>query len=58
MRTREERTERQSATNLFRWQSVSEAENCRKQAVIDVFCSMSIDKSRKDSSREDVCRNQ
>lgn len=47
----------ESQKNLFRWQSISLALNCRRHAVTDEFCSMSIERSRKDSSREDTCCN-
>jgi len=39
---------------LLRWQRVSLAENWRRHDVTDVFCSMSIDRSRKLSSRDEV----
>ena len=39
---------------MFFWQSISLALNWRRHAVTDEFCSMSIDKSRNDSSRADT----
>ena len=44
-----------SQKNLFRWQSISLALNWRRHAVTDEFCSMSIERSRKDSSRAETC---
>jgi hypothetical protein len=43
-----------SQKNLFRWHSISLALNWRKHAVTLEFCSMSIERSRNDSSREDT----
>ena len=43
-----------SQKNLFRWHNISLALNCRKHAVTLEFCSMSIERSRNDSSREDT----
>lgn len=48
------RPQHASQKNLFLWQSISLALNCRKQAVTLEFCSISMDKSKKDSSREDT----
>lgn len=44
-----------SHENLFRWQSISLALNCRKHAVTDELGSISIERSRKASSREVTC---
>ena len=44
------RSQQESQKNLFFWQSISLALNWRRHAVTDEFCSMSIDKSKKDSS--------
>src|SRR5216684_1538122 len=43
-----------SQKNLFRWHNISLALNWRKQAVTLEFCSISIERSRNDSSREDT----
>ena len=48
------RPQQLSQKNLLRWQSISLALNCRRHAVTDEFCSMSMDRSKKDSSREDT----
>ena len=39
---------------MFFWQSISLALNWRRHAVTDEFCSMSIDRSMNDSSRDDT----
>ena len=48
------RSQQESQKNLFFWQSISLAENCRRQAVTLEFCSISMERSRKDSSREET----
>lgn len=62
-RTKDDKTHRFSAScspqqlsqkNLFRWHNISLALNCRKHAVTLEFCSMSMERSRNDSSREDT----
>ena len=51
------RLQQLSQKNVFRWHNISLALNCRKHAVTLEFCSMSIERSRNDSSREDTFRN-
>jgi hypothetical protein len=62
-KTKDDKTDRFSAScspqqlsqkNLFRWHNISLALNCRKHAVRLEFCSMSMERSRNDSSREDT----
>jgi hypothetical protein len=48
------RPQHESQKNLFFWHNISLAENCRRQDVTDVCCSISIDRSKKSSSRDDV----
>ena len=48
------RSQQESQKNLFFWHSISLALNCLKHAVTLEFCSISIDKSRKDSSRDET----
>ena len=43
-----------SQKNLFLRESISLALNWRRHAVTDEFCSISMDKSRKDSSRDET----
>ena len=48
------RSQQESQKNLFFWQSISLALNWRRHAVTEEFCSMSIDRSKKDSSRDET----
>ena len=48
------RLQQLSQKNVFRWHNISLALNCRKHAVTLEFCSMSIERSRNESSREDT----
>jgi hypothetical protein len=48
------RPQQLSQKNLFRWHNISLALNWRKHAVTLEFCSISIERSRNDSSREDT----
>ena len=46
--------QQESQKNLFFAHSISLALNCLKHAVTDEFCSMSIERSMNDSSREET----
>lgn len=48
------KSQHESQKNLFFWQSISLALKERRQAVTLAFCSISIERSRKDSSREET----
>ena len=48
------RSQQESQKNLFFWHSISLALNCLRHAVTDEFCSMSIERSMNDSSREET----
>jgi hypothetical protein len=43
-----------SQKKLIRWHNIFPALNWRKRAVTPKFCSISIEKSRNDASREDT----